>query len=348
MALLFMDGFDYYGAVAQVLQRWTSTNISSSSLGTGRSGSGQCFQLNNASGQPHFYKLLHPTTDYSTIIFGFWFRVDSLSNGDKSIIYICSNATASIEAAVAYTAAGALEIRRGNAASGTILGTTPVLLATNTWTHIEVKYTAHNTTGQFALKVNGILYLDYAGDTTAGGAAAVDSLLHFGSNSGVMTKSFDDYFCCDNSGSINNDWMGMCSVRTLAPDGAGDETDWVPSAGSNYQCVDEATANDDTDYVAAATAGDRDLYTLNTAGLTSVQQPAGVEVVLRSRKDDATARTLAPTMKSGTTDADHATYTTTGSYVWTPHQVQETDPNTSAAWTPAAIEALQAGVKVVS
>ena len=72
-------------------------------------------------------------------------------------------------------------------------------------------------------------------------------------------------------------------TETLRPNGAGDATGLTASAGSNYQCVDEVTANGDTDYVYGTTAGPVvDYYALDDTALTT-ETVDSVDVILESK-----------------------------------------------------------------
>ena len=52
----------------------------------------------------------------------------------------------------------------------------------------------------------------------------------------------------------------LTTTRILRPNGVGGANVWTPSAGANWQNVDEATADDDTTYNSTATVGDQDLF----------------------------------------------------------------------------------------
>jgi hypothetical protein len=129
---------------------------------------------------------------------------------------------------------------------------------------------------------------------------------------------------------------------TLRPTADTAEADWTPSAGADhYAVVDEATINGDTDYVSAATPGDLDLYEMGNLSFT----PDTVHAV--QVKNDAEARQVRTKLKSGTTTADGTTQGMATSYL--PYgDLYATDPDTSIAWTPGAVNAMQVGIEVVS
>jgi hypothetical protein len=348
VAILFMDSFDMYGTAADMILKWTGANQISGgiSLGTGLSGSGRCLQTSNPGGQTYIYRTLHPTTNYATVIVGFWFKTSDFANADKSIIYFSDLDAGAFQAGLHYNTSGQVLCARG-AGEGTVLQTSSSSMTLNTRHHIEIKYTCHSSSGLFQAKLDGTQVLNYSGDTNATANNFFDTIQFVSSFSGVMTKSYDDLFVLDTSGSVNNDYLGQCSVAALYPDGAGASTQWTPSAGSNFQCVDDGASGQDGDttYVAAATAGHKDLYTFGNLGASDT--PLAVEVMAVTRKDDGTARTFAATLRSDATDVDSATYTQTTSYDYV-ELYRDTDPDGGVAWTKAAVDALQAGVKVVT
>jgi hypothetical protein len=99
-----------------------------------------------------------------------------------------------------------------------------------------------------------------------------------------------------------------------------------------------------TDYVYSATAGTRDLYVLQDvpAGSWSINC---LDVLAYAQNSDALAGSLGLTVKSGTTtnEGTAQSLTSTAGYI---RQLYETDPNTSTAWTVAAVNALEAGTTV--
>lgn len=121
----------------------------------------------------------------------------------------------------------------------------------------------------------------------------------------------------------------------------------------NHRAFSPFAALDDQGVLAAA--GDPTYVQSSTAGATSVyqiQDPVpttgtvhAVQVVLAAKKDDAGLRVVAPVVKSGATTAPGADlYLGTDSRVGT--QLLTTDPDTGAAWTVAALQALQVGARV--
>ena len=113
---------------------------------------------------------------------------------------------------------------------------------------------------------------------------------------------------------------------------------------ANWANVCEVLWDGDTSYNFDSTIGDQDIYALQDLPGTPVII-AAVQLRLIARKSDTGFRALSTVFVSGaTTDTGASTALATTYAEFS--KVYGTDPNTSAAWTAAAVNALQAGVKV--
>ena len=122
-------------------------------------------------------------------------------------------------------------------------------------------------------------------------------------------------------------------------------TQFTPSTGANYTCVDEVAAST-TDYVESATAAQQDLYAFTDLPHT----PVNIYGVLRTAvatKDDVGTRSIKLLTKCASAvsaGADKAL--SFGSYVRLADTI-DVDPNTSVAWTTSALNASQFGFENV-
>lgn len=229
---------------------------------------------------------------------------------------------------------------------GTVLGTSVagVLPGTGIWYYVEFKAKIDNATGTYEVRINGVSKLSGSGADTQNSANAYATQIGFGSSSGLRC---DDVYVCDDSGAANNDFLGDCKVEGLLPSGAGTYAEWTPSAGSNYQNVDDVGPHDgDSTYNSSSTANQRDLFAMGNLA-TSSGTVKGVKFVAVVRKDDAGSRSVALMSKSGTTETLETTQSCNDSYTIIT-ALRETDPNTSAAWTISNVNALEAGIKLIS
>lgn len=340
MALKFIEGFDYFGSTTDFLGKWGSSGTADISFDTGRFGvgTGKCIRLQRIASQPNcYYNLAAAVTE---LVIGFGFRTTSLSNGDRTILYL-ANQSLGINAALGYDTSGHLQAFRGTT-TGTVLGTTTATILADTWYYIEQKWKIADSGGYVIVKIDGVEVLNVTGlDTKALSSANIDQLLFFGMNSGTGSKYFDDMYMCDLTGTVNNDFLGECRVKYIKPTGDGPLQEWDPSAGAAWECVDETTPDGDTTYVLSDSAGDIALYDVEGISVDDVIK--GVDVVVMARKDDAPTRIVKPTIRVEGFDHDGATKTLTTSYAYSTH-IWETNPETLAAWTPAEITDLQVGM----
>lgn len=108
--------------------------------------------------------------------------------------------------------------------------------------------------------------------------------------------------------------------------------------------VSEPTANGDTDYVLSSTVNTEDLYTVDRLPVTPFAI-IGVVSKVYIRKSDAGTRQGQLRVKSGATEVFGVDTAVSSTYAYLA-RVDTVDPNTSAAWTLAALTALQIGQKV--
>jgi hypothetical protein len=232
--------------------------------------------------------------------------------------------------------------------NGTTLAETSGLnMAANTWYYIEFKVVIHNSTGSFEVRLNGVSKLSGSNvDTQNTGNATADRIELCGSNDGPNVDTYiDDLIIMDGTGSVNNAFLGDYGVKIIRPDGAGNYSQWTPSAGSNYQNVDETLVDDDTTYNSSGTAAQKDSYTFSAVGETG--GVAGIILLATMRKDDAGSRTARQLTRVASTDYFGATESVLDSFQ-VHKQVQETNPNTAAAWTVSEIDGAEFGVELVS
>jgi hypothetical protein len=114
---------------------------------------------------------------------------------------------------------------------------------------------------------------------------------------------------------------------------------------SNNSLVNETLQDGTTTYVYDSTIGHADFY--NIAPL-SVTPATVIAVVTRGfvEKSDAGFRSGAVQLKSGGSTVAASTLNLATSFLWS-WRVDLTDPNTSAAWTPVAVNSVQIGPTVI-
>ena len=230
------------------------------------------------------------------------------------------------------------------------------VLPVGIYSYLEVKLTVHGAAGAWVARVNGVEVLNETGlDTQATGNSFANQVRFGGPGSGSQTtdKRYDDIVIMDSvdatstQGAPFNDFLGDIRVDALMPEADGDSSDFTPSTGTdNYAMVDEVPPNDDTDYVSSSTVGHKDLYALPDLPSPS-GEVKGVVVTMRARKDDAGTRTIRAVVKRSGTEAEGPDISLSTDYAYY-QSVFGVDPSTSSPWTIAAVNAMQAGTKVVA
>lgn len=212
------------------------------------------------------------------------------------------------------------------------------------WNYIEAKIT-FSSTGSYDIRVNGVTVMSGTGNTDQT-SQGTTNLVQFGH---VQNKrlQYDDFYICDDSGTVNNNFLGEVYVQKVRPNAAGDDADFTPSSGDNYAAVDEDTIDDDSTYVESRTANEKDLYHYENLDSGVVGTIFGVIAKPVLKKTDGGARTYRLLAKSGSTETNSGTRYPSVSYVRQGY-IWETDPDTSAQWTVSGFNAAQFGLQVVA
>lgn len=250
---------------------------------------------------------------------------------------------------------GILRAYRGGAALGnstpttgaTLLGSASVAISAATWTLVEVHYVpATGATGAFEVWINGAQTLDVTATQTSTGLANVQSVTigvernTTASGSASSFVGYDDLGANDTAGSLNAGRCGDYRIAYLPADGAGASTQWTPSAGANYQCVDDTgdLSAGTADYVSTNTTAQVDDYTVANlpAGATTV--PVVVALAYATNPAAGATQVKVGLISGATTSAGTAQTPPGVGYAYLREQF-ETDPATSAAWTATAVNA---------
>lgn len=228
------------------------------------------------------------------------------------------------------------------------------VLDADTWYWIEIKATFGNA-GSITVRVNGVtdininnVSIDLQHSATLVAGCDAFSFHRFYGITGFTdaTMTFCDLVLYDDSGSINNDFLGDCKVLIRRPDGIGTHTDWSPTgAANNWDCVNDTVADDDATYVSTETGGAKDYYTFED--VASSPTIHFVQQVVHARKDDAGARSIKLGCISGATESVGSEIPMTVDYM-VGTRVYETDPDTSAQWTVSGYNDAEFGQEATS
>ena len=344
MALLWYSGFEGVHSTSSSAD-WNDngwhTPANSPFGSTGRSGTGRSmgFTIN----ENVRCKYVLDTTGATTYVLGFAFKTNSSSTTGATHIF--ANQSSTNLDSTSSTLGFRLEhhdyylkvIRRGST-----VATLPITV--NTWTYLEFKFKL-GSSGSFEVRQDTVVVYTDSEPVNMG----TENKFVIGSEDNTNSSSyFDDVYLLDTTGSTNNDYLGAVHIERLSPAGNGNSTELTPSAGSNFECVDEGNPNGDSDYVESSTVGAKDTYAMS--------DPVAVSGSVVAARYGFTARKstiegtigITPIIRSGGTDYDqtNVSLTSTG-YVLSSGEIS-IDPATSSTWTKAGIDAMEMGFKVTS
>jgi len=226
--------------------------------------------------------------------------------------------------------AGYIKVYRGT----TRLANVYCSIRAEIWYYLEFKVTIDNSVGAWEVRLDGESLGSATNVDTRTSGQYLEQVILRGHNGGPW---YDDFYVSDSG------YLDDIRIDGILPDSAGDDTDWTPDSGNNYERVDENPPDDDTSYVETSTSTDRDLY--NYESLPSeVDTVKGLQINTQ-RRVTAGTETFKTVIKTGTTtDADAGESTSDTSYDWQ-YRISETDPDTASAWTESGVNAAQFGVE---
>lgn len=247
---------------------------------------------------------------------------------------------------VRITPTGSIAVYTGHpTTTETLIGESAPIIVANAWQRIEAKVVIHDTTGSVQVKVENVSVLTLSNKDTkiATGSANVQNIVCSNSFWGGLGAGPDlyvkDLAIWDSTGALNNDFLGNYGIAVLEPasDVSGTWTT-IGGAGSAFASINETSPDDDTKYIyspwAAATA---DVCTLTDLPAAATRV-LFAQTVVRARKSDGGDGNLQVGLIATTLTANGADRPITTAYTyWT--DISETDPDTSAAWAVAVMNA---------
>jgi hypothetical protein len=233
----------------------------------------------------------------------------------------------------------------------TLLGTTSgAAIVAGQWYYIEFHIASSSSTGQVHVGVNGVTKLTLTNQNTKGSNAnSYHTLFQFKGNASVVL-TVDDVYCYDYDNTVFTRTFpfGVQQVATIFPTGAGSSTQWTPSAGSNYACVNETIVDDDTSYVSPSTTSLQDLYAFGSVSNLLSGTPLAIQVNTDPRvtSGSATLYHLCSTNTSSWPLGGRASQgSISGTNYGTYRTVWECNPATDTSWTIGTVNSTNYGVR---
>ncbi len=337
MSVIFMDGFDGYSAVADMLVTGGWNRRAGVSLNSNtRFGEGYALYQ----GVDDYFEYYNPTdiAPNKKIYINFAVMMSSWSDTKQFVYFGQAN-----NASGFMVRSTATELKLYN--SGTLLATVPNPFTEDVWHHFECEVYHHASAGSFVVKVDKVEVFNETGLATP----TTQEHITFHSTIGGYDNGgcyIDDVVIFDDTGSRNNTWMGPVRVLPLYPSGD-NSVQWDKSGGTtNAENVDEGLSGDeDTTYVSTDVVNEVDLY--DTGDLVdSFDEYYAVQVHTYSRKDDAGTKKIKPMIKVGTDEQFGGEHNLADSYVGQ-IDVFETKDGTND-WDETALDSMLLGVKLTA
>lgn len=342
MAWIFADSFDLYdGAADIVLGGWDSMPTTPT-LVTGRFAASQ--SIGNVFAAGVELVKTSGSNDATHHIVAAIFHNTALSGTDYRYITLMDGATA--QCSIVFRSDGTILLTAGGP-TGSTLATYSSAFAQTVWAAFEFEITINNSTGAFHVRKDGVGADSFAatGLNTRGSSNNYANQVQIGSNGFGGNNNhqlLDDFLWFSTSGSAPNTWVGDVRSVTLLPSADTAQKQFAPNSGSaNFSRVNEAHQDGDTSTVTDTVVGHNDLYDLANLAGTPLAIIA-VQTKAMMRKSDAGSRAGQVQVKSGTTTVTSTATPLSTSYHYL-SRVDTVDPDTSAAWTAAAVNALQIG-----
>lgn len=241
---------------------------------------------------------------------------------------------------------GRVQVLRG----ATILGQSAIgTIIFGLWYYMTLDATIDGAAGSAVVAVDGVVVVNVAGVNTKQSANAYATTARI-IGGGIGGSTVCDYYVTDGvvAGAEPVATIGDVRVVALRPSGVGSNAQFAPSAGANWQNVDDApTPDGDATYNASATVGQIDTFaTTDLAAALVVTTIPAVFVKTYGRKDDAGVRSLAAAVKLGANTVAAAGVPSSAGYAWQADKFA-TDP-AGAAWTKANVNAAEFGYKLIA
>lgn len=284
------------------------------------------------------YAIKTLTTSYDALYFAFRYRLNSNADGYYSNLITFYDSAGTAIGGIRKNISSNLPEFYSESALAT--GITPVNIS-KTYL-IEIYYYPKNSGGSCILKIDGVQQFSYSGDTTAGLENIQTFRLGYDAVSSRSGYSYYDDIIIDDA-----HWIGKTYIQGLTITGAGTTTQWDPSTGSNYACVDEVPYSD-TDYISTNTTDEIDTYALSNLSGT-IDSIKAVALTARAAYDGSPTPThIQLGVRSGGADYFATDFSPPSSFGFLGQRILEVDPATSAAWTESNVNALEAGMKATT
>lgn len=345
MAIEYFTGFEDVGALTtEFTTEWTLAPAQIRTTAGARTGSGY-LDVGTAPCTLNLPATAKKTVGFATMTT----NTNAFSNTVYLVIQFCTDVGATAHLSVNFDLAGHLQLRRGTGA-GTVIATSTQIMDISVYRYVEAQATIDDATGRCIVKVDGVTWIDFTGDTrNAGTSVNIDAVKFSGFTS--STPRIDDLVVMNATddtavtGRPDNDFLGDVKVEPLLPSADGAASAWTPSTGTAHAALVDEVPPNSTDYVAATTNALQDLWALADLNAADTAVLA-IRGSYYAQKTDAGAASLKPAIResSGTVTVESTAIPLSTSYAVVTSPIRKTKPG-GGAWSVADVNGLQLGVE---
>ena len=346
MSIVGVDGTSYY-TTATAGQRATISSSpvvqETSGMWSGSHRSGRWLMNSSSDVADIFTNNTHTTF----ICQFFMYRDGQYDRSGTDSIAFRNEADAIDHIQVVFHRDGRIEFFRGGSASIAI--TTKGVWTDQVWHYYEMKVRISDTIGVIQCRVNGELVVDEQGlDTRNGGTDSwVDGIRMREGN--ALNSYFQQFVFMNGDGVAPfNDFIGQKRIYTLFPNASGSHQAWTRSStgSTNWQLVDETAPDGNSTFVESDSTGTIDMYNFESLSTTctvvdavivntsAIASSTGANYGIRHRIDSTGSIATSTNFQ----------LSTSGYFIY--QSVFSTNPDSTAGWTPAAVNLLMAGMEV--
>lgn len=340
MACKWMDGFEINDwatiltAGYTVVSTAVMTIISSTShKDSGGRGGTYCVNINPASTTAQGFATPALVSPYSA---AGAFRINNSSASTTIGFFVEFRLSGNTQARVLFRTDGFIEIFRN---TGTSLFVSAGTYTVGIWNWFSIEADIDNA-GSITVFLNGVSVATFSGDTQQQASPGFDQVVIGAVGSASIDIDFDDFTIDDTLTEIPETYWVL-----QAASGNGTPLEFTPSAGTNWENVEENPPSS-AEYNETATAGDQDMYSYPNLPFSPASIYAVATVLYAARDGSITG--FAAEINSGGTPDTGPTVSPAAAGVYTlSYSFFDTDPDTAAAWTESAVNALEAGISAV-
>lgn len=261
MPLVFGDGFDHWGNVANMAvgpyQLEDSGQLSISSV---QARTGDYSLKNNLAGLSGVNYLIGSNIKDGTIGVAMYLDGNSIGGNAVGLFGVSFKDGTSNQILVMLSPTRAIRVWRGDF-SANLVNSADGVFPFNTWFYLEARASIDNAVGIIEIRINGFTVATFAGDTQNTGNASF-SIAKLGKSYGIDNPGlpcyYDDFAFKDNLNGADTSFFGPIRARTSFLTANETNQDWVPSVGAPADAWQLLTnvPPDPADYVAASGPGD--------------------------------------------------------------------------------------------